>query len=186
VSARIPACSRMKNRGLRTILIAHALLGVAASATRAQLGSPKTELLSFRLVHDSIRAVRHQDVVEATVEFMVHNRSSYVVYGINDCGGSPMYWVERRELDSLGNESWRGVFSAGCIGRELPRVLLPSDSARFTSPIVAFPGQRPEFLFSNHHDVFRVVLVVSTSHRPGSPDVRAISSTFVIRAPREP
>jgi len=186
VSLGIQSRSGMRNRGLRALLIAHALLGVGASATRAQTGTVQTQLLSFHLVHDSIRAVRQQDVVEATVEFMVHNRSEYVVYGINDCGRSPMYWVERRELDSLGTERWRGVFSAGCTGRDLPRVLRPSDSAQFISPIVAFPGQWPEFVFSNHPDVFRVVFVVSTSQRPGSPDVRVISPTFVIRAPQDP
>ena len=37
-----------------------------ASVTRAQFASVQTELLSFRLVHDSIHAVRHQAVVEAT------------------------------------------------------------------------------------------------------------------------
>ena len=176
----------MRNRILQTILIAPALLSVGAYGTRAQLGSQSAELLSFRLVHDSIQAVRHQDVVEATVEFMVHNRSDNVVYRINECGGSPRYWVERRELDSLRNESWREVFSAGCTGRELPRVLRPSDSTQFISPIVAFPGQRPEFVFANDPDMFRVVFVVSTSQQPGSRDVRAISPTFVIRAPREP
>ena len=176
----------MRNRILRILLITHALMSGGASVTRAQFASVQTELLSFRLVHDSIHAVRHQAVVEATVEFMVYNRSDNVVYGINECGRSPRYWVERRELDSLGNESWREVFSAGCTGRDLPRVLRPSDSAQFISPIVAFPGQWPEFVFSNHPDVFRVVFVVSTSQRPGSPDVRVISPTFVIRAPHDP
>jgi hypothetical protein len=176
----------MRCRVVRTLFITHALLSVGAYAARAQLRSPQTELLSFRLVADSIRAVRQQSVVEATVEFIVRNRSDTVVYGTNECGRSPMYWVERRELDSLGNERWREVFSADCIGGDFPRLLMPSDSMHFTSPIVAFPGQRPEFVFSNHADVFRVVYVVRISPQPGSRDVRAISPPFVIRAPPEP
>jgi hypothetical protein len=94
-----------------------------------------------------------------------------------------MYWVERREVDASGKEKWRDV-SAGvdCIGGDIPRPLLPADSSLFTSQIVQFPGQKPEFAFSNRADVYRFVYVVSISPDPASPHIQVISPPVVIRA----
>jgi hypothetical protein len=159
-------------------------VALAACSFRAPQASPPAQLLSLRLVHDSIRATGKESVVEATVQFMARNQSDRTVYGANACGGSPVYWVERREVDASGTEKWRDVFSAACIGRDIPRPLPPGDSSLFSSRIFQqFPGQKPEFAFSSRGDVYRFMYVVSTSLGPPGLDIQIISPPVVIRAP---
>jgi hypothetical protein len=158
-------------------------VALAACSSRAPQPSPPPQLLSLRLVHDSIRATG-KGSVEATVQFMARNQSDRTVYGINECGGSPGYWVERREVDASGKEEWRGVSNGvACVWRDPPRQLLPAESSLFTSRIVQFPGQEPELPFSNRGDVYRFVYVVWTSPKLPRPDIQIISPPVMIRAP---
>jgi hypothetical protein len=53
----------------------------------------KTQLLSFRPVRDTVVAKRDASTVEATVAFVVRNTSDTVIYGLSDCGKSPMIYV---------------------------------------------------------------------------------------------
>jgi hypothetical protein len=142
-----------------------------------------TQLLSFRSVHDTVMATRSESTVEATVAFVVHNQSGKMIYRMTDCGQSPMYWVEREELDSTGKASWRDVFSPGCTWVTPLRPLDPSDSALIVSRLIQFPGQWPEFSFSNHSDVVRLVYVVSTVGEGANDRLRVISPPVVIKAP---
>jgi hypothetical protein len=154
---------------------------LAPGKSLAQDVPPDSQLLSFGPVHDSVDARRDQSTVEATVAFLVRNRSDKVIYGMSDCGRSPMYWVERREIDTAGNATWREVFSAACTWREPPRQLAPSDSSLAVSTIVQFPGQWPQFTFSSHPDLFRFVYVVSTE-ADRTARLRVVSPPVVIKA----
>ena len=169
------------NRRIVVPFLTCGLLSVFPGAIHSQQAPVQPEPLSLRLVQDSVRAQRDESTVEATVEFVVHNRSEKVIYDVNECGRSPRYWVERRQIDAAGNETWHQVFSADCIGQEPPRRLLPSDSMVFTSRFVQFPGQGSDFAFSNHIDVYRVNYVISTA--PNKPELRIISPAFVVRPP---
>jgi len=170
--------------GKRRVLVAffrYASLSVVPGAIHSQQARVQPELVSLRLVRDSVQAQRDESTVQATVEFVVLNRSDKVIYDVNECGRSPRYWVERRQIDTAGDETWQQVFSADCIGGKPPLQLLPSDSMIFTSRFVQFPGQRSDFAFSSHVDVYRVNYVISVSQN--KPELRVISPAFLVRPP---
>jgi len=187
VRMRIPANHASTNLttkrawGLRGLARVALLAGLAPCASPAQQLSPQTQLLSLRVVHDSVSGEPNQTVVKATVQFVARNVSGSVVYGPNTCGRSPKFWVERREIDASGTETWREVFSADCTGGD-DRPLRAGDTALFISSIVTFPGQTPESALLNRWEMYRFVYVVSTSPPPVGADVRIVSPTVWLRA----
>ena len=170
---------------LRLGLWCGGVVAVLACAHRARRDSAPQQLLSFRLVRDSLRPVVHGDVAEVIVQFVVRNVSDKPVYRTNgECGNSPMYWVERLNTDSSGRIGWHQIFSADCTGSDPSPTLLPLDSSVFVSRVVQFPGQMPAFAFSDAADVYRFVYVVSTSPGIAGPYIRVPSPPVVIRAPK--
>jgi hypothetical protein len=169
---------------LRVCLGCGGVVAILACAHRARQDSAPQQLLSFRLVRDSLRPVIDGDVAEVAVQFVVRNVSDKPVYRTNgECGNSPMYWVERLEADSSGRRAWHHIFSADCTGDDSSRPLLPLDSSVFVSRLVQFPGQTPAFAFSNDAEVYRFVYIVSTSPGVAGPNIRVPSPPVLIRPP---
>jgi len=156
---------------------------VSAFSSHTRRDSAPQELLSFRLVRDSLQPATKGSVVEVTVRFVVRNVSGKAVYLANECGGSPRYWVERQETRSSGHKGWHQVFSADCTGSDVRRALQPLDSSVFVSRLIQFPAQTPMFAFSTHADVYRFMYVVWTSSDMAAIDIKVASPPVVIRAP---
>lgn len=166
--------------------IVHCLfvVGLGACAASAQRSLASAPELSLRLLEDSTRVERRGSVITATVQFMARNSFDKTVYGVDKCGRSPCYYVQRRDMDASGKDYWREVFVGEWGTDNQPRTLAPGASSVFVSLITQAPGQQPQFAFSESGDLYRFVYVLSTFQIPGSPEIRVISPSVVLRRPK--